>query len=189
MLKKSVYIYSGGFVFGVVSSAVILAVHPSLYQAFLELLRRKIAVQSSLIKNLTLMIILNNLLAASIASYGGTAVSKVVALIDRGAAKRKSLLYFLPVGVLFVNGEILGLLSVLYAEHLSMYLSGIFPHGFFEIPAIILSGSIGLEISESVKFEGEYQEVLSRAALDRARLFALVVILILIGGILEGGVR
>ena len=188
MLKKSVSIFSGGFVFGVVSSALIVNVYPSLYQAFLELLRQKIDTQSRLVGNLTLMIILNNLLAAFIASYGGTIVSKGVAFFDGDAAKRKSLLYFLPVGVLFVNGEILGLFAVLYVEHFWMFLSGIFPHGFFEIPAIILSATIGLEISESVHMEGEYQEVLNRAAFGRIWLFAVVVILIVIGGILEGGV-
>jgi len=187
MLKKSVSIFSGGFVFGVVSSAVIVSVNPSLYQAFLELLRQKIAVQSRLIGNLTLMIILNNLLAAFIASFGGTVVSKAVALIDDSAAMRKSLLYFLPVGILFVNGEILGLLAALYAENLSIYISGIFPHGFFEIPAIILSGAIGLNISESVNTENEdYQEILHRAATEKVGLFIMVVVLIVTGGIIEG---
>lgn len=188
MLKRSASIYTGGFVFGVVSSAVVISIYPSLYYAFLDLLRRKIVAQSQLIENLTLMIILNNLFAAGIASFGGVGVSKIVGIFDRELSKRKVFLYFLPVGILFVNGEVLGLFAVLFVEEFSRYLSGIFPHGFFEIPAIILSGSIGLEISEeSQKGNPGFQDSLNRLVKRKIPKFALVAVLILIGGVLEGG--
>src|SRR3972149_9080726 len=112
MLKKSLGIYTAGLVFGVFSSAVLIAVYPALYFAFLEFLRQKIESQSRLVENLSLMIILNNLLAAGIASFGGVGVSKIVNLFDSGIARRKALLSALPTGVLFVNGEVLGLLAV-----------------------------------------------------------------------------
>ena len=181
MLKKSLGIYTAGLVFGVLSSAVLIAVYPALYFAFLEFLRQKIESQSRLVENLSLMIILNNLLAAGIASFGGVGVSKIVNLFDRGIARRKALLSAIPTGVLFVNGEVLGLLAVLYRENISLYLYGIFPHGFFEIPAIILSGSIGLEISE------ESQDSLIAAARTKIRRFTAVVLLLIVGGVLEGG--
>jgi uncharacterized membrane protein SpoIIM required for sporulation len=187
MLKRSATIYLGGFLFGLVSSVIIIAVYPSLYYAFLEFLRRKVEAQSTMIENFTLMIIANNLLAAGIASFGGVGVSKLVNIFDSKTAMNKAFLYFLPVGILFVNGEVLGLLAVLYMEHIPRLLSGIFPHGFFEIPAIILSGSIGLEISEEAQqnIEG-FQNKLSRLVKNQAWRFAVVVVLIILGGILEG---
>lgn len=187
MLKRSAAIYTGGFLFGLLSSALIIAVYPSLYYAFLEFLRRKFETQSTMIENFTLMIIVNNLLAASIASFGGVGVSKLVNIINSEAAKNRAVLYFLPVGILFVNGEVLGLLAALFIEHIPRFLSGIFPHGFFEIPAIIISGSIGLEISDEARrgVEG-FQSELSRLAKNKAWRFAVVVVLIIVGGILEG---
>lgn len=187
MLKRSATIYLGGFLFGLVSSAIIIAVYPSLYYAFLEFLRRKVEAQSAFIENFTVMIIANNLLAASLASFGGVGVSKIVDIFDSKTAKNKAILYFLPVGILFVNGEVLGLLTALYMEHLPRLLSGIFPHGFFEIPAIILSGSIGLEISEEAqKIRGGFQEGIFGAAKGKFSKFAFVGLLIIVGGVLEG---
>lgn len=187
MFKRSASIYVGGYVFGVLSSAALIFVYPSLYYAFLELLRQKIMAQSRLIENVVFMIIVNNLLAASISSFGGTAVSKIVSLLDVEGAKRKALFYFLPVGILFVNGEVLGLFAVLYVENLSRYLLGVFPHGFFEIPAIILSGTIGLEISEESQMsEDLFHGGLNRIVKEKLWKFALVVLLIIVGGVIEG---
>jgi uncharacterized membrane protein SpoIIM required for sporulation len=188
MLKKSASIYLGGFVFGFFASAVLLVVYPTLYYASLEFLRQKVVSQSKVIENLTLMIIVNNLIAAAIASFGGAGVSKIVNLIDHKFAKNKAILYFLPVGILFVNGEVLGLLAVLFVDNIRGYLYGIFPHGFFEIPAIILSGSIGLEISEECQKANEtFQEHLTMLVRSKLSKFTLVILLIILGGFLEGG--
>jgi uncharacterized membrane protein SpoIIM required for sporulation len=188
MLRRSASIYGAGFLFGIISSAIIILVYPALYQAFLDFLRRKVEVQGALIQNFTLMLIANNLLAAGMASFGGTAVSKVVNFFDPETARNKAILYALPVGILFVNGEVLGLLAVLFIENISRFLSGIFPHGFFEIPAIILSGSIGLELSEeSQGYTNDFQSNLNRLVRGRLKKFGIVVLLIIIGGALEGG--
>jgi uncharacterized membrane protein SpoIIM required for sporulation len=188
MLKKSAVIYLGGFVFGLIASAGILVVYPTLYYASLEFLRQKVVSQSKVITNLTIMIIVNNLIAAGIASYGGAGVSKIVNLLDHKFAQNKAILYFLPVGILFVNGEVLGLLAILYIDNLTGYLLGIFPHGFLEIPGIIISGSIGLEISEEAhKDQEDFQGDLTSLARKKFSKFALVVLLIILGGILEGG--
>ena len=187
MLKRSAAIYTGGFLFGLLSSALIIAFYPSLYEAFLEFLRRRVETQNAFIENFTLMIIVNNLLAASIASFGGVGVSKLVNIFSPKAAKNKALLYFLPVGILFVNGEVLGLLAALFAEHIPRFLSGIFPHGLFEIPAILLSGAIGLDTSErSRKIKGSYQKGLNRLTKTSLRRFTVAAVLIVVGGILEG---
>jgi stage II sporulation protein M len=115
-------------------------------------------------------------------------VSKIVNLIDHKFAKNKAILYFLPVGILFVNGEVLGLLAVLFVDNIRGYLYGIFPHGFFEIPAIILSGSIGLEISEECQKANEtFQEYLTMLVRSKFSKFTLVILLIILGGFLEGG--
>ncbi|MFQ5801218.1 MAG: hypothetical protein ACE5HH_05830, partial [Candidatus Hydrothermarchaeales archaeon] len=78
MIKRSVSIYAAGYVFGMVFSAVLILVYPPFYYAFLEFLRQKVVAQAKLIENLALMIIANNVLAAAIASFGGTGVSKIV---------------------------------------------------------------------------------------------------------------
>lgn len=188
IIKRSISIYAAGYVFGMVFSAVLILVYPPFYFAFLEFLRQKVAAQSKLIENLALMIIANNILAAGIASFGGTGVSKIVNIFDSEIARRKAVLYFLPLGILFVNGGVLGFFAVLYREHVFMYLSRIFPHGFFEIPAIILSGAIGLAISEESQGVGEdFQRDLNGVAKRKLSRFGIVVLLIIIGGLLEGG--
>jgi uncharacterized membrane protein SpoIIM required for sporulation len=187
MLRRSAGIYLAGFLFGVVSSAVLLVVYPSLNQALFEFLRQKVTAQSRVIQNPALMIIANNIIASAIASFGGVGISNIVNLIYPATARKKAFLYTLPVVILFVNGEGLGLLLVLYRERLPLYLSGIFPHGFFEIPAIILSGSIGLEISEaSQKPGGDFQRNLNKLFKAKLPKFSLVLIFIIIGGFLEG---
>jgi uncharacterized membrane protein SpoIIM required for sporulation len=188
MLKRSASIYAAGFVFGAFTSGVLIAVYPSLYYAFLEMLQKKIVVQSQLIKNLTLMIIANNIVAAAIASFGGTVLSKIVDVFDSEVARMKELLYSLPAGILFVNGTVLGFFAVLYNERMAMYLSGIFPHGLFEIPAIILSGSIGLDISEKAQAAGgDFQSSLNVVAKGKLSMFGIIILLIIVGGILEVG--
>jgi uncharacterized membrane protein SpoIIM required for sporulation len=187
MLKRSAFIYASGFVFGIIISSFLIAVYPYLYFAFIEFLRQKIISQSAMIKNITLMIIFNNIIAACIASFGGTAVSKVLNLFELETSKNKAIFYFLPVGILFVNGEVLGLLAVLYMEHVKMFLFGILPHGAFEIPAIILSGAIGLEITEETKgFGNNFQSELTKLARGKLLKFSIVAALIIIAGILEG---
>lgn len=61
---------------------------------------------------------------------------------------------FLPtLGILFFNGAIIGVLfaymNVKAAEVsiFSMFVSGILPHGIFEIPAVILSGAIAFYVT------------------------------------------
>ncbi len=187
MLKRSAGIYLGGFVFGVGSSALIITIYPSFYYAFLNFLTRKVEAQSAVVGNFTLMIIANNLVAAGIASYGGTLLSKVFNLINGATARNKVLLFALPAGILFVNGEVLGLLAVLYVENISAFIAGVTPHGLLEIPAIILSGSIGMEISEeSQKGLGDFQPMLNQIAAGKLPRFAIAAALLIIGGILEG---
>jgi uncharacterized membrane protein SpoIIM required for sporulation len=188
MLKRSATLYLVGFLFGFFVSGILLFIYPSFYSMFLDFLRQKAVAQSKVIPNISLMIIVNNLVAAGLAAFGGVGVSKIVNAFDSETAKNKTILYFLPGGILFVNGEVLGLLAVFYREHVSQFLAGIFPHGFFEIPAIILSGAIGLDISEeSQRATGYFQENLTLQVRANMAKFSLVVILVIIGGLLEGG--
>ncbi len=65
------------------------------------------------------------------------------------------ILLIFPLFGLIVNGGLVGVVSTLitYEETLSLfgfYSVGILPHGVFEIPAILLSGAIGLKISKEL---------------------------------------
>lgn len=55
-----------------------------------------------------------------------------------------------PLLVLFVNGEMLGIMIYLSREILSIseFLAAILPHGIIEIPVLIICGAIGLKIGK-----------------------------------------
>ena len=65
------------------------------------------------------------------------------------------ILLIFPLFGLVVNGGIVGVVSTLIATEgtlglFGFYVVGILPHGIFEIPAILLSGAIGLKISKEL---------------------------------------
>ncbi|SFH92411.1 stage II sporulation protein M [Tindallia magadiensis] len=60
-----------------------------------------------------------------------------------------------PILGIIVNGGLVGAVSALVLKEGSMglfgfYVVGILPHGIFELPAILLSGAIGLKISKEI---------------------------------------
>lgn len=57
-----------------------------------------------------------------------------------------------PLIAIFSNGEVLGIIAFLSKENLSFltFVSGILPHGVIEIPALILSGAMGIKIGKIV---------------------------------------
>lgn len=58
----------------------------------------------------------------------------------------------LPIIIIFTNGFVIGLLMTKFTieEGILLILSGTLPHGIFEIPAILLAGSLGLYFGVSL---------------------------------------
>jgi stage II sporulation protein M len=57
-----------------------------------------------------------------------------------------------PLLCVFANGEVLGILAFISRGTLSVltFLAGILPHGIIEIPALILTGAVGIKIGKVV---------------------------------------
>lgn len=75
-----------------------------------------------------------------------------------------------PFLVVFANGEMLGILIFLSQEALplTVFFTGIFPHGIIEIPALIFCASMGLKIGRITfkkifKKEGEIKAEIKSA--------------------------
>jgi hypothetical protein len=213
MIKRSAAIYLTGFGTGTLVCLVVFLVYPSLYHWFLELLRKKVEAQSNIIEDPALMIGSNNLFASIMLAYGGYMTARIFLWLDTddtsgflsylkhidGAVRdirKEHLKYYLalfaiPVSILFLNGFVLGAFFVLYTGDLMAYFENLLPHGYFEIPALILAGSIGLDIAHVGRvalpaFDG-FEEAISSQASGEIKRFAVVVVLILIGANIEAG--
>jgi stage II sporulation protein M len=101
-------------------------------------------------------------------------------------------LHLFPVFILFLNGFVLGAFLLLYltyySERVFEFLAALFPHGVFEIPGIILAGSIGLKIAELGKLETvqELKNRMNNVVKGTFSRYLVVVALLVIGGIMEG---
>ena len=199
MIIKSAKIYLAGFVAGTVFCFLLIKTFPEVYLAFIKFLIGKIAAQVEFGKsfhlNIPAVIILNNVSASFITSYGGTLLTRICMYIKMGGGTMKAyylLLYTFPVFVLFLNGFVLGAFLLLYltyySESVSRYLAALFPHGIFEIPGIILAGSIGLKIAELGKLEtvSELKNRINNVVKGTFSRYLFVVALLVIGGIIEG---
>ncbi|MFQ5888192.1 MAG: stage II sporulation protein M, partial [Candidatus Hydrothermarchaeales archaeon] len=148
MIKKSAKTYLTGFIMGVMISAVLLKTFPSIYYAFTEALAKKLEIQQKIIPSLPLMLIANNILASLICAFGGYFFVKIYLKRD---IKRPNLyhitLSIFPIFVLFTSGFVLGAFLPPFIKDLASYFSLLLPHGIFELPATILSGSIGFDIA------------------------------------------
>lgn len=191
MIKKSALTYFLGFITGVMLSIVLLKTFPSIYHLFTGALVKKLEIQKQIIPNLPLMLIVNNILASLICAFGGYAFAKLYLHREiKGANLYHVTLNIFPVFVLFVSGFVLGAFLPPFIKDLSTYFSLLLPHGIFELPAIILSGSIGFDIASTSpqiidsleKFEERIDDMLN----NKRREYMAVVILLVIGGILEG---
>jgi uncharacterized membrane protein SpoIIM required for sporulation len=197
MIVKSAKIYLAGFITGTLLCFVLIHTFPQVYLAFINLLIKKIEAQVEFGRafhlNISAVIILNNVSASFIMSYGGIILSKIRMAINRGnMGSYYLLLRAFPVFILFLNGFVLGAFLVLYLtyynEKMFEFLAAILPHGSFEIPGIILSGAIGLKIAELGKLESvsELKNRMSDAAKSTLQRYLVAVALLVIGGIIEG---
>ncbi len=209
MIKRSIRIYIFGFLAGLILYFILLLTFPSLYYALLAALMKKTELQTEVLGgSQTLAITLNNLIASLIAAYGGYVMSKIffslnttaqyelprffgmwgvkLKAIPREKRKYHMALYTFPTFVLFINGFVLGAFFTLYIENLGAYFANLLPHGFFEIPGILASGSIGLTIAEASVFrDGDLKENLERIARTQAPSYLIVVELLIVGAFME----
>ncbi len=209
MIKRSIRIYILGFLVGLILCFILILTFPSLYYAFLAALMKKTELQTEVLGgSQTLSITLNNLIASLIAAYGGYVMTKIFFSLNTTAQyelpgllgtlgvnskaipreKRKYYLalYTFPIFVLFINGFVLGAFFTLYLENLGAYFANLLPHGFFEIPGILASGSIGLTIAEASVFrDGDLKENLERMARRQVPSYLIVVELLIVGAFME----
>ncbi|QZZ20125.1 stage II sporulation protein M [Leptothermofonsia sichuanensis E412] len=92
--------------------------------------------------------------------------------------------------VLFLNGVLIGTVSVLVGQNNLAYpfWAFVFPHGSLELPAIFLAGGAGLLIARGILFPGPYRrgDALKLNGLQAAQLVYGIVPLLVIAGVIEG---
>ncbi|MEE8402094.1 MAG: stage II sporulation protein M [Candidatus Hydrothermarchaeaceae archaeon] len=196
MIKKSAKIYLSGFLVGSLFCFFLIRTFPQVYLSFMGILIRKIEssveLGESFHLNISAVIILNNISASFIMAYGGNLLSRIYLIIGGDVMRAFYLfLYTFPVLILFFNGFVLGAFLLLYlvffSESILKYLAALFPHGIFEIPGIILSGAIGLEIAELGKSDSlsKLKRQINDVTKGTLRRYAVVIVLLTIGGIME----
>lgn len=197
MIVKSAKIYFFGFITGTVFCFLLFHTLPQVYLALINLLIRKIEAEVALGRafhlNISAVIILNNVSASFIMAYGGAILSRIRMAAKGGTMKSHYLLlHTFPVAILFLNGFVLGAFLVLYLsyfhEKMLDFLAALLPHGSFEIPGIILSGSIGLKIAELGKMDSvsKLKNRMNEETMGTLRMYLFAVLLLVIGGIIEG---
>lgn len=92
-----------------------------------------------------------------------------------------------PIFTGIVNGYILGFVirKVTSSEGIFV-LWQLFPHGIFELPAILISIAIGMKLGSTL-FEKNYRKSLKENLIESLRFFVFVIFpLLLIAGVIEG---
>ena len=207
-ILKSIKIFIYGALAGVALSLLIGIVAPELKSLILLLLRAKIEAQESLVRDVGVAILLNNLFASLLCSYGGFFTTKAFLRLGSGSdarlrilrrldprlrhVKEESLKFYLslfifPVFILFLNGAVLGFLFGFYTDSPGEYLQRLYPHVIAELPAIILSGSIGLRIAGALLpwLNTNFEKMLTIEVKESLRVYTLVLGLLFIGAYLE----
>ncbi|MEE8358352.1 MAG: stage II sporulation protein M [Candidatus Hydrothermarchaeales archaeon] len=191
MIKKSAKTYFKGFAAGVIVSIVLLRTYPSIYHIFTGALTKKLEIQRQIIPSLPLMLIVNNTIAALICAFGGYGFTKVY--LKRGIEKERLYSFTLnifPVIVLFSSGFVVGAFLPPFINDLTSYFALLLPHGIFELPATILSGSIGFDIADTAHQISRsieiFAEKIEYKIKSKKNEYVTILILIALGGILEG---
>jgi uncharacterized membrane protein SpoIIM required for sporulation len=193
---------------GFVIYTLLSAALPQLRQLLLELLVSKARAQEALVGSAGYAIILNNLLASLLASYGGVLTTlaflklktppdprlRFLKRLDgrlhsagEEALKFYLSLFLIPAGVLLLNGAVLGFLLGFFLSSPEEYLARLLPHAIFELPAILLSAGIGIRIGDAVlpKLNPRLGSELLREVRSSLPLYLLVVLLLCLAAYLE----
>ena len=162
-------------------------------------------------------LLMNNLLVCIVAAFGGVALihftmkpeeeynqeGRVTNFLHRLVGEgnetykeHSTILFLLPLAVVFVNGAVLGLFSVsqgLSFKELSVYLAYIIPHGVIELPAVVFASTIGyvnaLRLNEFLD-KGDIRsffEAVNRTLRSRRiwGLFSLVILMLVSAAAIE----
>jgi uncharacterized membrane protein SpoIIM required for sporulation len=202
-ILRSFMIFIYGALTGVALFLLISVAAPELKSLILLLLKTKIEAQEKLVRNPSMAILLNNLIASLLCSYGGFLTTmaflrlgevsdpslRVLRRLDRRLSQIRDdrlkfylSLFIFPVFILFLNGAVLGFLFGFFLHSPAEYFARLNSHGITELPAIILSGSIGLKIGEAMlprlntDFEAELTEEVRRSLKDYILVVALLVV-------------
>jgi len=182
-MKKSVKLFIFGFLLGIVLSFIF----PSLYNLIFGALQERMEAQSKIVSNPFIGILLNNITASFITAYGGVFLTRLFLFLKSDEKSLKYSLFLFPYSVLLLNGFILGVFF--NALGIEKFIRGLLPHGVLEIPAILLSGSIGIEIGEKSLKYIENREKLREKIIFNAKKsiknYFIVILLLLIAGFLE----
>lgn len=207
-ILKSIKIFIYGALAGVALSLLIGIVAPELKSLILLLLRAKIEAQESLVRDVGVAILLNNLFASLLCSYGGFFTTKAFLRLGSGSdarlrilrrldprlrhVKEESLKFYLslfifPVFILFLNGAVLGFLFGFFIHSPAEYFARLNSHGITELPAIILSGSIGLRIGERMlpRLNTDFEKELTVEVKQSLKIYVYVIILLAVSAYLE----
>lgn len=93
----------------------------------------------------------------------------------------------IPLLITALNGYVLGYVAKLLIKNNSTYhLWRLFPHGVFELPAIIISLGLGLKLGASLFTANPEREFLRRAVLSAKTFLFLILPLLAVAAIIEG---
>ncbi len=201
-----IFIY--GVLTGVALFLLISVVAPGLRDFILLLLKAKVRAQENFTGSPAMAILLNNLLASLLCSYGGFFTTmaflrlgevsdprlRVLRRLDRRLSQIRDdrlkfylSLFIFPVFILFLNGAVLGFLFGFFIHSPAEYFARLNSHGITELPAIILSGSIGLRIGERMlpRLNTDFEKELTVEVKQSLKIYVYVIILLAVSAYLE----
>ena len=163
---------------GMVAGAVAYFTFPEMLNSILEIFEDKFKDVPDMSGALALDIFRNNLIASSIALFGGIVFGLT------------------PFFAIFFNGYIIGfiLLTVLFLpnsnflENLVFLSLALIPHGVFELPAFILATGFGFSLGLSWASDSAKNirlEVFRKSFANAFKIYPLIVILLLIAAFIE----
>jgi stage II sporulation protein M len=172
ILLRSVVVIAGIFCISAAVGAVVVALHPHLGTALLQVVRDQVLGnvldQDPLV--LFLKIFLNNLEACILLFLGGATFGSLTLLI------------------IALNGIVIGGIFELVREQRGILyvLAAILPHGVVEVPSFLLSGALGLVLADALRREWSAGKGAAETAWTLARVFVRIVLpLVLLAAFIE----